>query len=41
MTRRIPALDKAELTEAQRQAPGEMRRAWGEPWNIGMTLLEG
>lgn len=41
MTQRIPALRRDDLTEAQREALDDMRRAWGEPWNIGMTMLHG
>lgn len=39
MARRIPALSPAELTDGQRDALSVMRNNWGEPWNIGLTMI--
>ncbi len=39
MTQRIPALSAAELTADQSDALAVMRGVWGEPWNIGLTMI--
>lgn len=39
MIQRIPALSSSELTADQNDALSVMRGIWGEPWNIGLTII--